>query len=52
VVVRVLAGQFVGLGLGEELDALVADEVVFDPEDLTGGVDPAVSGPPPLRVRT
>jgi hypothetical protein len=28
--------------LGPELDALVGDEVILHPEDLVGGIDPAV----------
>jgi hypothetical protein len=42
VLVAVLPGQFVGLGLGEVLDALVGLEVVLHPEPLTGAVDPHV----------
>ena len=40
--VTVLAGHLIALVLGEELDALIGLEVVFHPEDLAGGVDPAV----------
>ena len=42
VVVGVLAGQPVGLLLGEEVDALVGLEVVLHPEALAFGVDPHV----------
>ncbi len=42
VVVGVLAGDAIGLGLGEELDALVGLEVVLHPEALARGVDPHV----------
>ncbi len=42
VAVRVLAGELVGLVLGEVLDALVGLEVVLDPEDLAGLVVPLV----------
>ena len=41
-IVAVLAGDPVGLGLGEEVDALVGLEVVLDPEPHAGGVDPHV----------
>jgi hypothetical protein len=43
VIVTVHPGQPVGLGLGQELHALVADEVILHPEGLPGGVDPAIS---------
>ena len=56
VVVAVRAGELVGLGLGEELDALAGDEVVLHPELLAGRIDPhvgvagvAVHVPPALR---
>ena len=59
VVVGVFAHQPVGLGLGEEVHALVGLEVVLHPEDLTRGVDPAVGVaavavhvPPGLRDTT
>ncbi len=42
VAVGVLAGELVGLVLGEVLDALVGLEVVLDPEDLAGLVVPLV----------
>jgi hypothetical protein len=42
VVVPVDADQPVGLGLGEALDALIGDEMVFDPEGLLLGVNPTV----------
>ena len=40
VIVGVDSGHLGGLGVGEVLDALLADEVVLDPEGLAGGVDP------------
>ena len=42
VVIAVLARQPVGVLLGQEFNALIADEVVLHPEDLVSGIDPAV----------
>ena len=42
VVVAVLAGDPVGILLGQEVDALVGLEVVLHPEQFIGGVEPAV----------